>query len=87
MKAAQIIELIKKFPPEERTEIAAFLAKENASVAEPGANYAAGPAPAERKIRYISKEKFDEIMPKIFEKHEELFRRPAQRAGSVSQLS
>lgn len=67
MSAADIIELIKKLPPEEKAEVREFIQSE--TVESP---------PAERPIRYISDEKFDEVAPKIFEKHHELLRRLAQ---------
>ena len=66
MSAAEIIEMIKKLPPEEKAEVIAF-----AQNAEPSATEVP-------KIRYMSKEKFEEIAPKIFDKHHELFRRLAQ---------
>ncbi len=67
MSAAEIIELIKKLPPEEKAEVREFLK-----------NGAADSAPVERKIRYISNEEFDKIAPKIFADNHELLRRLAQ---------
>jgi hypothetical protein len=67
MSAAEIIELIKKLPPEERAEVVAFARNEPAT------------APAqERTIRYVSDEKFAEVEPRVFEKHADLLRRLAQ---------
>ena len=76
MKAAEIIELIKKLSPEERAEVMAFL--KDAELGAGGKDFRAEEAATQRTVRYISKEKFDEVVPKIFEKHEELFRRLAQ---------
>jgi hypothetical protein len=76
MNAAEIIEMIKKLSPEERAEVMTFL--QDGESGATGKNFRAEEAGTERKVRYISKEKFDEIVPKIFEKHEELFRRLAQ---------
>ena len=67
MSAAEVIEMIKKLPPEQKAEVIAF-AKNAGSEA----------TSTERKIRYVSNEKFDKIMPKVFEKHDELFRRLAE---------
>jgi hypothetical protein len=67
MSAAEVIEMIKKLPPEERAAVAAYV-KNEASEA----------LPDERKIRYVSDEKFAEVAPKVFEKHQDLFRRLAQ---------
>ncbi len=66
MSAAEIIELIKKLPPDERAEVHDFVLH-GQMVAE-----------SERQVRYLSDEKFAEVMPKVFEKHHELLRRLAQ---------
>ena len=66
MSATEIIEMIKQLPPNERAAVTEFVKAEEAA---PG---------GERKIRYISDEKFAEVMPKVFEKHHELLRRLAQ---------
>lgn len=77
MSAAEIIELIKKLPPEERAEVAAFLEKREAgAVEEPPAGYATGSA--ERIVRHVSDEDFEKALPGIFGRHRELFRRLAQ---------
>lgn len=68
MSAAEIIEMIEKLPPSEQREVRAYLEQK-----EKGAS---GDQP--RTIRYISDEKFNEIVPKIFERHHELFRRLSQ---------
>lgn len=65
MSAAEIIEMIKKLPPQEQAEVVAF-ARELDEAGEG------------RKVRYISDEKFAEVAPKVFEKHRELLRRLAQ---------
>ncbi|MEO6246030.1 MAG: hypothetical protein ABIQ12_11415 [Opitutaceae bacterium] len=67
MSAAEIIELIKKLPPTEKAEVIAF-AKSDAPEASLD----------DRAPRYISNEKFDDVAPKVFEKHHELLRRLAQ---------
>jgi hypothetical protein len=67
VSAAEIIAIIKKLPPEQKAEVIAF-----AKSAE------AEGQPEERKIRYISKDKFDQIAPQVFERHDELFRRLAE---------
>lgn len=67
MSAAEIIELIKKLPPEERAEVMSFARNEPAIALT-----------LEKKIRYVSDEKFDEVMPRVFEKHADLLRRLAQ---------
>lgn len=74
MTAAEIIELIKKLPPEEKAEVIAFLQEKQAGVAEPTGIYDA----AERPVRYIAKDEFEKIAPKIFEDNRELLRRLAQ---------
>jgi len=67
MSAADVIELIKKLPPEERAEVMAFARNEPATALTP-----------EKKIGYVSDEKFDEVVPRVFEKHAELLHRLAQ---------
>ena len=74
MSAVEIIELIKKLPPEERAAVAAFLNGNGADGSDPRVEEAA----TERKVRYIPNEEFEKVLPQIFEKHEELFRRLAQ---------
>ncbi len=64
MSAAEVIELIKKLPPEERAAVAAFV-NEGTTVAEP-------------QVKYLSKEEVEKIAPEIFTKHHELFRKLAQ---------
>lgn len=72
MTAADIIEMIKKLPPEERREVRAYFdQKEKAPAVEPP-----------RTIRYAAAEKFNEIAPGFFEKHHELFRRLAEAERS-----
>ena len=66
MSAAEIIEMIKKLPPEERAEVNEFVKAEEVA------------PEAERTVRSMSDEKFAEVVPKVFEKHRELLRRLAQ---------
>lgn len=65
MSAAEIIELIKKLPPEEQAEVIAFTRQLEEPTDRP-------------KVRYISDEKFAEVAPKVFEKHRDLLRTLAQ---------
>jgi hypothetical protein len=67
MSAAEVIELIKKLPPEEKAEVIAFAKNAESEVRS-----------TDRKVRYVSQEKFAEITPEVFAKHDELFRRLAQ---------
>lgn len=65
MSAAEIIEMIKKLPPKEKAEVCDYFRSE----LEPS---------GEKAVRYMSDEKFNEVAPKVFEKHRELLRRLAQ---------
>ncbi len=65
MSAAEIVEMIEKLPPEQKAEVYALLEQRK-------------PREMERKIRYVSDEKFAEVAPKIFDQHRELFRRLAE---------
>lgn len=65
MSAAEVIEMIKKLPPEERAEVYSFT--ENAKQAE-----------QPRTIRYMSNADADCISEQVFDQHKELFRRLAQ---------
>lgn len=65
MSAAEIIDMIKKLPPEERAEVIAFARS---------ADDAASAAP----VRYVSIEDVERLAPKIFADHRELFRKLAQ---------
>jgi hypothetical protein len=67
MSAAEVIEMIKKLPPEEMAEVIAFARSGEGET-----------APADRKIRYIDHEKAKATAEKIFDRHSELFRRLAQ---------
>jgi hypothetical protein len=71
MSAAEVIALIKKLPPEERAEVSAFLQKE-------GVAACVEEAVEEKKVRYASNDEFEKVLPRVFEKHRELFRRLAQ---------
>lgn len=65
MSAAEIIELIKKLPPEEQAEVVAFardLSDRDAS----------------SESRYIPDDKFAEAAPRVFARHRELMRKLAQ---------
>jgi hypothetical protein len=62
MSAAEIIELIKKLPPEERAEVIAF-----AKAEEPA-----------RQIKYADNEAFERAAKKVFAENKELLRRLAQ---------
>ena len=66
MSAAEIIEMIEKLPVAEREQVRVYLEKK--------------PVVAEEvcEIRYISDEKFNEILPKVFEQHHDLLRRLSQ---------
>ncbi len=67
MSAAEIIELIKKLPPEAKAEVVAFAKAEVIPTAVP-----------EKKIRLVSDEAFEAAAPQVFEKHRDLLRRLAQ---------
>ena len=62
-----MIELIKNLPPEEKAEVIAFARSAEAEVPS-----------TERKVRYISNDKFAGVEPAVFERHHELFRRLAE---------
>ncbi|MEY2880081.1 MAG: hypothetical protein RLZZ15_2461 [Verrucomicrobiota bacterium] len=62
-----MIELIEKLPPDEKAVVIAF-AKSRDVAAQP----------REKTIRYLSDEKLKAIVPGIFDRHEELFRRLSQ---------
>ena len=65
MSAAEIIELIKKLPPEERAEVIAYARN---GTFEQG----------ERTIRHATDEEFDRAKKKVFTENRELLRRLAQ---------
>lgn len=64
MSAAEIIELIKKLPPEERAKLREYFSKES--------------SPSAHQVRYISTAEGERIADGIFTKHSELFRRLAE---------
>lgn len=66
MSAAEVIAMIEKLPPHEKAEVIAFA--RNIPAAEPG----------QPNFRYATDEAFNKVLPEIFEKHHELFRRLAQ---------
>jgi len=74
MTAAEIIAQIEKLPPEERAQIRAWLERQADRMEETAASFGAGVA----TVEYISDEDFERVVPGIFEKHRELFRRLAQ---------
>lgn len=78
MSAAEIIKLIKQLPPEERAAVVAFVQSEAGRVAESEARYAAADRPAEQNVRFVAQSDFEKVLPEIFEKHHELFRRLSQ---------
>jgi hypothetical protein len=78
MNAAEIIEMIKKLSPEERTEVMAYLQDRGVAVEEAGAKYPGAEQPAERKIRTIPQAEAERIANDIFDRHSELFRKLAQ---------
>lgn len=65
MSAAEVIEMIKKLPPEEKAAVMDFVERERAS-------------DTKREIRYVTDAKFDEVAPKVLDKHRGLLRRLAQ---------
>lgn len=65
MSAAEVIELIKKLPPEEKAEVIAFV-NGSSAVNE-------GP-----QVRYLPQAEAERRAAEIFEKNRELFRRLAQ---------
>ena len=65
MSAAEVIELIKKLPPEEQAEVFTFAEQAKSEQAP-------------RTIRYLAVADADRISERIFEEHKELFRRLAQ---------
>ena len=78
MTAAEIIELIKKLPPEEKAEVVAFLMKEVGAVAESGAGYPGEMRSSARKLRTIPQAEAERIADGVFDRHFELFRKLAQ---------
>jgi hypothetical protein len=64
MSAAEIIELIKELPPEERAKLREYFSKE--------------PCPSAREIRYVPAAEAERIAEAVFTKHSELFRRLAE---------
>ncbi len=76
MNAAEIIEMIKKLPPEEKAEVMAFLKEAESSVAEK--DFRAEEAATERKVRYLPQAEAQRRAEKIFKENRELFHRLAQ---------
>jgi hypothetical protein len=64
MSAAEIIEMIKKLPPDEKAEVIAFAQKEAESDTP--------------RFKFISEGEFEKWAPAIFEKNRALLRRLAQ---------
>jgi hypothetical protein len=71
VSAAEIIEMIKKLPPEERAEVVAFLLSEESAgrVEEPAAG---------KEVRCIPLAEAQRIAEGIFDRHSELFKKLAQ---------
>lgn len=71
MNAAEIIEMIRKLPPEEKAEVLAFVQKETAGgrVEEAG---------VEPKVSYIPLTNAEQIAEGVFDRHSELFKKLAQ---------
>jgi hypothetical protein len=65
MSAAEVIELIKKLPPQERAEVDNFLAETRASTQESG-------------TRFATDADFDRVAKQVFADNHELLRRLAQ---------
>lgn len=63
MSAAEIIELIKKLPPEERAEVREFIRGDEAASSD---------------VRRIDRDRAKEIGKELFDRHPELFRKLAQ---------
>jgi hypothetical protein len=63
MSAAEVIELIKKLPPEEKAEVIAFVRSAEAESTGPG---------------QVASEAFRAAADKVFTQHRELFRKLAQ---------
>ncbi len=63
MSAAEIIELIKKLPPEEKAEVLAFAKNGDSETTA---------------IKYASDEEFDRAAKRVFAENHELLRRLAQ---------
>ena len=66
MSAAEIIEQIKRLPPEEQRQVQEFV---NAKEASP---------PAQTSVEYIPRADLERTSEEIFTKHETLFRKLAQ---------
>ena len=64
MSATEVIELIKKLPPEQQAEVRIFVNRDEGAEGSP--------------VRYIPTGEFEKIAPKIFEDNRELLRRLAQ---------
>jgi hypothetical protein len=65
MNAAEIIEQIKRLPPEEKKEVREFLNGESVDSGEPS-------------VQYIPRADLERSAKEIFKKHETLFRKLAQ---------
>lgn len=73
MSAAEIIALIKKLPPEEKAEVAAFLKADGEQK-----ELRAEETGVEPKVKYIPLADAERIADGIFDRHHELFRKLAQ---------
>lgn len=71
MSAAEIIELIKKLPPQERAEVEAFVLGEKPEMR-------VEEAAAQTTVRHMPREEAERIAEGVFQRHSELFRKLAQ---------
>jgi hypothetical protein len=67
MSAQEIIEMIKKLPPEQQAEVFAFGDEARSSADSNG-----------QAIRHAQKTRVKQVMAEVFDRHPELFRKLAQ---------
>jgi hypothetical protein len=77
MSAAEVIELIKKLPPDEKAAVVAYL-NTQPGVGETTAQYTSSGEAEPRKLRTIPQEDAERIADQIFDRHPELFTKLAQ---------
>jgi hypothetical protein len=68
MSAAEIIEQIKTLPPREQEAVFDFVRQADASRGEP----------QRAEVRYVDDQSFEEAAARVFETHDELFKRLAK---------
>lgn len=80
MNAAGIIELIKKLPPKEQAEVAAFVRAELGNPALKVEDSSSAYSAAEAKVDHgrIPLVKAERVAAQVFDQHSELFRKLAQ---------